>query len=44
MRRVRIIQSQSGSNFFQPAEYAAWRSAPAKDGFVAAPRKMERQR
>jgi len=42
-RRLRMIQSQNGSIFFQPAAYATWRTVPVRDPLVAAPRRIERQ-
>ena len=38
---VRMTKSQSGSNFFQPAAYAAWRSPDVRLWCAAAPRAME---
>ena len=39
-----MIQSQSGSHFFQPPAYATWRSLFRHDALANAPRKIEPQR
>ena len=44
MRFARMTRSHSGSNFFQPAAYAAWRTRPVSVGLVAAARRIDPQR
>jgi hypothetical protein len=40
-RRVRMMRSQSGSNFFHPAEYPTWRKPAMRSLCAEAPRTID---